>query len=54
MRINIRAKDFEVTDSIKSYIEEKSSKLNKYISKEDMELNVFLSGNKNINYSNSK
>ena len=51
MRINIRAKDFEVTDSIKSYIEEKSSKLNKYISKEDMELNVLLSGNKNINYS---
>lgn len=51
MRINIRAKDFEVTDSIKSYIEEKSSKLNKYISKEDMELNVLLSGNKNTNYS---
>lgn len=51
MRINIRAKDFEVTDSIKSYIEEKSSKLNKYISKEDMELNVLLSGNNNTNYS---
>lgn len=50
MRINIRAKDFEVTDSIKSYVEEKASKLNKYINKEDMEVNVVLSGNKNTSY----
>ena len=48
MRINIRAKDFEVTDSIKSYVEEKASKLNKYINKEDMEVNVVLSGNKRM------
>ena len=50
MRINIRAKDFEVTDSIKNYVEEKTSKLNKYINKEDMEVNVVLSGNKNTAY----
>ena len=50
MKINIRAKDFEVTDSIKSYVEEKASKLNKYINKEDMEVNVVLSGNKNNAY----
>lgn len=50
MRINIRAKDFEVTDSIKSYVEEKASKLNKYINKEYMEVNVVLSGNKNNAY----
>ena len=50
MKINIRAKDFEVTDSIKSYVEEKASKLNKYINKEDMEVNVVLSGNKNTAY----
>lgn len=50
MRINIRAKDFEMTDSIKSYVEEKASKLNKYINKEDMEVNVVLSGNKNTAY----
>jgi len=50
MKINIRAKDFEVTDSIKSYVEEKASKLNKYINKEDMEVNVVLSGNKNTSY----
>ena len=50
MRINIRAKDFEVTDSIKIYVEEKVSKLNKYINKEDMEVNVVLSGNKNTSY----
>ena len=50
MKINIRAKDFEVTDSIKSYVEEKTSKLNKYINKEDMEVNVVLSGNKNTSY----
>ena len=50
MKINIRAKDFEVTDSIKSYVKEKASKLNKYINKEDMEVNVVLSGNKNNAY----
>lgn len=50
MKINIRAKDFEVTDSIKSYVEEKASKLNKYINKEDMEVNVVLSGTKNTAY----
>lgn len=50
MKINIRAKDFEVTDSIKIYVEEKASKLNKYINKEDMEVNVVLSGNKNTSY----
>lgn len=50
MRINIRAKDFEVTDSIKNYVEEKTSKLNKYINKEDMEVNVVLSGSKNTSY----
>lgn len=50
MKINIRSKDFELTDSIKNYVEEKSSRLNKFIQKEDVELNVLLSGNKDINY----
>ena len=50
MKINIRAKDFEVTDSIKNYVEDKASKLNKFIKKEDIELTVLLSGNKTINY----
>ena len=50
MKINIRAKDFEVTDSIKNYVEDKASKLNKFIKKEDVELTVLLSGNKTTNY----
>ena len=50
MKINIRAKDFEVTDSIKKYVEDKASKLNKFIKKEDIDFNVLLSGNKVTNY----
>ena len=50
MKINIRAKDFEVTDSIKKYVEDKASKLNKFIKQEDIDFNVLLSGNKVTNY----
>ncbi len=34
MNLNITGKDFELTDSIKNYIEEKVSKLSKYIGEE--------------------
>ena len=40
MKLNIRGDKLLVTDSIKSYIEEKISKLEKYFDKKDIEAKI--------------
>ena len=40
MKYNIRGDKMVVTDSIKSYVEEKLDKLNKYFNDEEMTANV--------------
>lgn len=50
MKYNIRGDKMVVTDSIKSYVEEKLDKLNKYFNDEEMTANVLtkIRGNKQI------
>lgn len=49
MNINITGKDFELTDAIKSYIDEKVSKLSKYIGDEfDASVTLKMDGNKQV------
>ena len=47
IKLIITDKELKATDAIKDYIEKKTSKLDKYIGEEDVDVNVKLKSEKN-------